>query len=85
MIKNDDKNVKCMTDVTLNALGKKCPMPILLTKKELNKMSSGQTLELIVDDKGALKDIPAMVNQTGNQLLETNESDKEIRFVIKKA
>ncbi|TFG19423.1 MAG: sulfurtransferase TusA family protein [Promethearchaeota archaeon] len=74
-----------MADVTLNALGKKCPMPILLTKKELNKMSSGQTLELIVDDKGALKDIPAMVNTTGNELVSTNESDAEIRFVIKKA
>jgi tRNA 2-thiouridine synthesizing protein A len=60
-------------------------MPILLTKKELNKMSSGQTLELIVDDKGALKDIPAMVNTTGNELVSTNESDAEIRFVIKKA
>ncbi|MHA1112490.1 MAG: sulfurtransferase TusA family protein [Promethearchaeota archaeon] len=74
-----------MADVTLNALGKKCPMPILLTKKGLKKMSSGQTLELIVDDKGALKDIPAMCNTTGNELLETNESDAEIRFVIKKA
>jgi len=74
-----------MADVTLNALGKKCPMPILLTKKELKKMSSGQTLELIVDDKGALKDIPAMVNTTGNELVETNETDAEIRFVIKKA
>ena len=74
-----------MADVTLNALGKKCPMPILLTKKELKKMSSGQTLELVVDDKGALKDIPAMVNTTGNELLETNESDAEIRFIIKKA
>ena len=74
-----------MADVTLNALGKKCPMPILLTKKELKKMSSGQTLELIVDDKGALKDIPAMVNTTGNELLETSESDAEIRFIIKKA
>jgi TusA-related sulfurtransferase len=48
-------------------------------------MSSGQTLELIVDDKGALKDIPAMVNTTGNELVSTNESDAEIRFVIKKA
>ncbi|MHA1533534.1 MAG: sulfurtransferase TusA family protein [Promethearchaeota archaeon] len=46
-----------MSDLTLNALGKKCPMPILLTKKELKKMSPGQTLELIVDDKGALKDV----------------------------
>ena len=74
-----------MADVTLNALGKKCPMPIILTKKELKKMSSGQTLELIVDDKGALKDITAMVNTTGNEIVSTNETDAEIRFVIKKS
>ena len=74
-----------MADVTLNALGKRCPMPVLLTKKELKKMSTGQTLELIVDDKGALNDVPAMVNSTGNELVETNENDSEIRFIIKKA
>jgi tRNA 2-thiouridine synthesizing protein A len=75
---------KKMADVTLNALGKRCPMPILLTKKELKKMSSGQTLELIVDDKGALNDVPAMVNTTGNEIVSTSETETEIRFVIKK-
>ena len=74
-----------MADVTLNALGKRCPMPVLLSKKELNKMASGQILELIVDDKGALKDVPAMVTATGNELLETNETGTEIHFIIKKA
>ena len=74
-----------MADVTLNALGKRCPMPVLLTKKELKKMSSGQTLALIVDDKGAINDVPAMVNSTGNELLETKETDTELRFIIKKA
>ena len=74
-----------MADVVLNALGKKCPMPVLLAKKEIKKMISGQVLELIVDDKGALKDVPAMVNSTGNELLETNQTDTEIHFIIKKA
>lgn len=74
-----------MADVTLDALGKKCPMPVLMAKKELKKMSSGQVLELIVDDKGALKDVPALVSKTGDDLLTTKEEGSKVIFEIKKA
>ena len=74
-----------MADKTLNALGLKCPMPVLKTKKELKGMTSGQILELIVDDKGALKDVPALLGKTGDELLETNETDDQVIFLIKKA
>jgi len=74
-----------MADLLLNAVGKKCPMPVLMTKKELKKMSSGQTLELIVDDKGALKDVPALINKTGDKIVETKEDGEEITFMIQKA
>ena len=74
-----------MADLTLNAVGKKCPMPVLMTKKELKKMSSGQTLELVVDDKGALKDVPALIKNTGDSILKTKEDGDQITFTIKKA
>ena len=74
-----------MADLTLNAIGKKCPMPILLTKKEIKKMTPGQTLELIVDDKGALKDIPALINKTGDTILEMKDNGERITFMIQKA
>jgi TusA-related sulfurtransferase len=74
-----------MADLTLNAVGKKCPMPVLMTKKELKKMSSGQTLELVVDDKGALKDVPALISKTGDTIVETKEDGTNITFMIRKA
>ena len=74
-----------MADLTLNAVGKKCPMPVLMTKKELKKMSAGQTLELVVDDKGALKDVPALISKTGDSILETKEEGSNITFMIQKA
>ena len=74
-----------MADISLDALGKKCPMPVLMAKKELKKMSSGQVLELIVDDKGALKDVPALVSKTGDSLLTTKEEGPKVIFEIKKA
>ena len=70
--------------MTLNALGKKCPMPVLMTKKELRKLNSGQVLELIVDDKGALKDVPALLHKTGDELMETREEGEKVTFMIKK-
>ena len=74
-----------MADLTLNAVGKKCPMPVLMTKKELKKMSAGQTLELVVDDKGALKDVPALISKTGDTIVETKEDGTQIIFMIQKA
>jgi TusA-related sulfurtransferase len=74
-----------MVDIVLDAQGKKCPMPVLLAKKELTKLESGQVLELVVDDKGALKDIPALVKKTGDTLLDTTEDGDVITFHIEKA
>jgi tRNA 2-thiouridine synthesizing protein A len=73
-----------MADMTLNAIGRKCPMPVLMTKRELKKLTSGQVLELLVDDKGALKDVPALLHKTGDQLLETKKEGEKITFMIKK-
>ena len=74
-----------MADITLDAKGKKCPMPVLMAKKELKKMSSGQVLELIVYDKGALKDVPSLLKKTGDSLIDTKEEGSQITFEIKKA
>ena len=60
-------------------------MPVLMTKKELKKMDSGQTLELIVDDRKALKDIPALINKIGDKIVETKEDGELITFMIQKA
>jgi tRNA 2-thiouridine synthesizing protein A len=71
-------------DVELDASGLNCPLPVLKARKALNGMSSGQQLHLIVTDPGANKDIPAFCKMTENPLLETNELDDKIHFVIEK-
>ena len=69
---------------TLNAVGKKCPMPVLLTKKVLKKMNTGDLLELIADDRGVLKDVPALLHRTGDKLVETREDNGNIILKIEK-
>ena len=74
-----------MADKTLDYTGLKCPMPVLKTKKELKNLTSGQVIEVIADDVGAKKDIPALLNKIGDQLVDLREDNGNLIFVIKKA
>jgi len=77
--------VKKMADKTFDYTGLKCPMPVLKTKKELKNLTSGQVIEVIVDDVGAKKDIPALLNKIGDELVELREDNGNLIFIIKKA
>ncbi len=75
-----------MADLKLDALGKKCPMPVLMTKKEITKLTAGDVLTVTADDVGALKDIPALVNKNpGFTVVESKQEGKNIIIKIKKA
>jgi tRNA 2-thiouridine synthesizing protein A len=73
------------TDQTLDARGLNCPLPILRTGKALNVMSSGKILQVIATDRGAVKDISAFCEQTGHQLVSTQQSGDEHIFMIRKS
>ena len=74
-----------MAEKTLDYTGLKCPMPVLKTKKELRNLATGQIIEVIADDVGAKKDIPALLNKLGDELVEMKEDGSNIIFLIKKS
>jgi tRNA 2-thiouridine synthesizing protein A len=74
-----------MTDQEVNARGLNCPLPILRAKKALNTLISGQTLRVVATDPGSVKDFQAFSKQTGNELIESSESNGEYIFVMRKA
>jgi tRNA 2-thiouridine synthesizing protein A len=71
-------------DKELNARGLSCPLPIVKTKKSLADMTSGQVLKVIATDCGAVKDMQAFADQTGNTLMSTAEENGEYIFFMKK-
>ena len=71
-------------DKELDTSGLNCPLPIIKAKKEINTMDSGQTLKIISTDPGAVKDFESFANQTGNELLSTEEKDNKFYFLLKK-
>jgi tRNA 2-thiouridine synthesizing protein A len=71
-------------DKELDARGLNCPLPILRAKKSLTEMQSGQVLKILATDPGSVKDFQAFAKQTGNELLEHSEANKEFTFFMKR-
>ena len=71
-------------DQELDAHGLNGPLPILRAKKALNDLSGGQVLRIMATDPGSVKDFEAFAQQTGNELLESTESNGEFHFLLKK-
>lgn len=71
-------------DMILDLKGLICPMPVLKTKKAIDGIGSGQTLEVIATDPASKADIPAFLGRLGHELVEAVEKDGIFSFLIKK-
>ena len=65
-----------MADITIDAMGLRCPIPIVRISRELKKIDSGQTVEVKCDDPAFAEDVKAFCRITRNKLenLHTHES-----------
>ncbi len=71
-------------DRTLDAKGLSCPMPLLRTKKEMDKIESGQVLEILGTDPGSRNDLPGWCDRSGHEYLGEAEDSGFFHFYIKK-
>lgn len=69
---------------TLDLKGLSCPLPIVKTAQAVKDLASGDLIEALATDPGAVADFNAWCKSTGNELLEQGEADGVYRFVIKK-
>lgn len=69
---------------TIDAKGQSCPGPLVSLAKAIRDASSGALFELLATDPGSKSDVPSWAELSGNQLLETDESDGVYRYVIRK-
>jgi TusA-related sulfurtransferase len=75
-------NVKA--DVTTDVVYMMCPMHLLKLQEMIKEIEPGQVLEILTDYDGALDDIPAWCEKTGNEFLGIEETEDFYRFYIKK-
>ncbi len=71
-------------DKTLDCTGLFCPMPIVKTKLELEKMLSGEVLEVLSDDPGFEKDFPSWCEMSGQKFLGIKKDGNVYRGYVEK-
>ena len=69
---------------TLDCIGLYCPMPVLKTRQEMDKLAISEILEVLADDPAAEEDIKAWAKRTGQKILEIEKTDEGMRFLIQK-
>ncbi|MGG4491512.1 sulfurtransferase TusA family protein [Metabacillus idriensis] len=73
------------TDITLDAKGLACPMPIVKTKKAMKDLDAGQVLEVLATDKGSKADLKAWAGSSGHQYLGTIEDGDVLKHYLRKS
>jgi len=70
---------------TLDLRGLKCPMPALLAKKALARLSPGTALTVLADDPMSVVDIPHMCHGEGHTVNRVASRDGYNEFVLRRA
>jgi tRNA 2-thiouridine synthesizing protein A len=79
-----DSNAPKRANRILDCVGLYCPMPVIRTNEEIDKLAVGETLEVLADDSAAEEDLKAWAKRTGQKILEIEKTNEGIRFLIKK-
>lgn len=85
MLEDSKAVIDIVIDVTIDARGLQCPMPLLRAKQALNKLQSAQVLEVFATDSGSYKDFQVFARQGKHELLLASESNNEYHYLIKKS
>jgi len=72
------------THQVLDCIGLYCPMPVLKTRQEMDKLVTGQILEVLADDPAAEEDIKAWAKRAGQKILKIEKTQEGMRFLIQK-
>lgn len=72
-------------DRYLDAKGLNCPLPVLKTKLELNRMQPGEILFVEATDPHSVVDFEAYCARTGHTILSIDEGKEIIGFTIIRA
>ena len=72
------------TDEPLDLRGLKCPLPALMTRRQLARLPDGAVLTRSDQRSLAVVDIPHMCGEDGHALVESRKADGHHIFTIRK-
>lgn len=79
------KSIFQQTDHVLDALGLRCPEPVMMVRKSIRKIASGETLLITCDDPSTTRDIPSFCRFMEHELLAQQTDELPFLYVIRKS
>ncbi len=73
------------TDHVLDALGLRCPEPVMMVRLNIRKIASGETLLIKCDDPSTVRDIPSFCRFMEHELLAQQTDNLPFLYVVKKS
>jgi tRNA 2-thiouridine synthesizing protein A len=68
----------------IDAQGQQCPIPILLAKQALSKMTAGEVLLIVCTDPVAPRDFARLATRREYELLEVSEGEGSFRILLRR-
>ena len=72
------------TDHTLDAIGLRCPEPVMMVRLNIRKIASGETLLITCDDPSTTRDIPSFCRFMDHELVSQQTKKKPFQYIIRK-
>lgn len=73
------------TDHSLDAIGLRCPEPVMMVRKHIRKIASGETLLIQCDDPSTTRDIPSFCRFMEHELVAQQTKELPYLYVIRKS
>lgn len=73
------------TDHVLDALGLRCPEPVMMVRMNIRKITRGETLLVQCDDPSTTRDIPSFCRFMEHELVAQQIETLPYLYVIKKS
>ncbi|SEL35274.1 tRNA 2-thiouridine synthesizing protein A [Colwellia chukchiensis] len=72
------------TDHQLDAIGLRCPEPVMMLRQKIRQMAAGESLLVNADDPSTTRDIPSFCRFMDHQLIAQQTQSLPFQYVIKK-
>lgn len=69
----------------VDARGHRCPMPLLMAKRALNGVASGERVRVLSTDEGSVRDFEVFARQSGHRLLNVGQENGEFDLLLEKS
>ncbi|GAA0855082.1 sulfurtransferase TusA [Aliiglaciecola litoralis] len=71
-------------DFHLDALGLRCPEPVMMVRLKIRHMQDGESLSVIADDHSTTRDMPSFCRFMGHTLVSAYTDDSPYEYLIRK-